>query len=405
MYETVAILAAVVFLYSMLADRLERTLIGGAISFTLVGIALGPQGSGLLHLSLNTEGLTSLAELTLALLLFVDAANADLKELVRSSALPRRMLLIGLPLTIGLGCLSGLLLIDSLPWISIALLATILAPTDAALGKAVVTDETVPNRIRTTLNFESGMNDGICVPIFLTFLAFALHTAGEKTFGETAAKLIIEEVGIGALVGLSVVGICALLARYFESHLTGAASWQQLQVPALALTCFALAQAIGGSGFIAAFVGGLLFNGLTPKPLKHQLIVAAEGFGDATALLTWVVFGATVVGSLISHISWQVLLYAVLSLTVVRMLPVWLSLRGTGVRTDEALFLGWFGPRGLASIVFVVMAMDAEVPGANLVGVTVACTILLSIVAHGISAKPLARLLAARLHTREAGGQ
>lgn len=401
MYEIVAILAVVVFLYSMLADRLERTVIGGAVTFTVIGVALGPYGSGILELSLNTHGLTSLAELTLALLLFVDAANADLKELLRSSRLPRRLLLIGLPLTIGLGFLSGIALIDSLPWVSIALLATILAPTDAALGKAVVTDETVPNRIRTTLNFESGLNDGICVPIFLTFLAFALHTAGESTFGEIAIHLIIEEVGLGALVGLSLVGIAALLARLLSSHLALSTSWRQLQVPALALSCFALAQAIGGSGFIASFVGGLLFGGLIATPRKHQLILAAEGFGDAAALLTWVVFGATVVGGLLTMITWQILLYAVLSLTVVRMLPVWLSLRGAGVRTDEALFLGWFGPRGLASIVFVIMAVDAQVPGAAVIGVTVACTILLSIIAHGLSAKPLARLLAARLPAGE----
>ena len=159
MYSTVAILAAILFLYGIVADRLERTLIGGAITFIVIGLLVGPAGLSVLGISFNANFLSVLAELTLALLLFVDAATADLKELGRSAVLPRRLLLISLPLTIGLGILAGATLFDTLTFIEIALLATILAPTDAALGKAVVTDKNVPNRIRTTLSFESGLND------------------------------------------------------------------------------------------------------------------------------------------------------------------------------------------------------------------------------------------------------
>lgn len=396
MYEIAAILAIIAFCYSLIAVRIEATVIGGAITFTAIGLAIGAHGAGMLEVTQHIEALSVLAQLTLALLLFSDAANADLRELRRSSLIPRRLLLIGLPLTIVLGILSGVLLIDSLTVIEIALLATILAPTDAALGKAVVTDDNVPNRIRTSLNFESGLNDGICVPIFLAFLAFATNAAGEKGFAEIATHLVVEEMGIGAGVGLALVGAGVLLARILRAPDVISPSWSLLPVPAMALACFCSAQALGGSGFIAAFVGGLLFGGLMTKERKHKFLLAGEGIGDTAALLTWVVFGATVIGLIIDKAMWPTVIYAILSLTVVRMLPVWLCLRGTGMRLDEVLFVGWFGPRGLASIVFAVMAIEAGIPGADVISVVVGCTIIFSIIGHGLSAKPLARLLAMR---------
>lgn len=396
MYGTVAVLALIVFCYSVIADRLDRTVFGGAIAFTAIGLALGTSGLGVLQLSLDIDALGLLAELTLALLLFIDAANADLRELVRSAKLPRRLLLIGLPLTIVLGVLTGSMLFDTLTLVEIALLATVLAPTDAALGKAVVSDENVPNRIRTSLNFESGLNDGICVPIFLAFLVFATNAAGESGFTEIAIHLIVEEVGIGAVVGLAIAALGAGAIRVREGHEAISPTWRQLLVPALALACFTTAQALGGSGFIAAFVGGLLFGSLT-RENTHGYLLAAEGTSEAVALLTWVVFGATVVARVAENATWEMFLYAFLSLTLVRMLPVWLALRGTDTRLDEVLFMGWFGPRGLASIVFAIMVIEAGIPGADLIAVTVACAILLSVLGHGLSAKPLARVLSARL--------
>jgi NhaP-type Na+/H+ or K+/H+ antiporter len=396
MYGPVAVLALIVFCYSVIADRLDRTVFGGAIAFTAIGLALGASGLGVLQLSLNIDALGLLAELTLALLLFIDAANADLRELVRSAKLPRRLLLIGLPLTIVLGVLTGSMLFDTLTLVEIALLATVLAPTDAALGKAVVSDENVPNRIRTSLNFESGLNDGICVPIFLAFLVFATNAAGESGFTEIAIHLIVEEVGIGAVVGLAIAALGAGAIRVREGHEAISPTWRQLLVPALALACFTTAQALGGSGFIAAFVGGLLFGSLA-RENTHGYLLAAEGTSEAVALLTWVVFGATVVARVAENATWEMFLYAFLSLTLVRMLPVWLALRGTGTRLDEVLFMGWFGPRGLASIVFAIMVIEAGIPGADLIAVTVACAILLSVLGHGLSAKPLARVLSARL--------
>jgi NhaP-type Na+/H+ or K+/H+ antiporter len=393
-YETAAILAIVVFCYSILSDRLETAIIGGAVTFTVVGLVLGPQGLGVLDLTLNFGALSVLAELTLALLLFSDAAKADLRELMRSEVVPRRLLLVGLPLTILLGTGVGMLFADTLSIIEIALLATILAPTDAALGKAVVTDQRVPNRIRTSLNFESGLNDGICVPIFLSLLAVATHSTGNESLGEIALKLIVAEIGIGAAVGLVLVGVAVVLSRALARPEMISPGWQLLPTPALALACFCTAQALGGSGFIAAFVGGLLFGGLFDRQRKETLLVAAEGIGGLAALLTWILFGATVVGQVIGRVDWTVLLYAALSLTLVRMLPVFLCLRGTGIFPSEALFIGWFGPRGLASIVFTIMAIEANVPGAEFISTVAACTIVMSVIGHGLTARPFAGLLA-----------
>ena len=396
MYENLAILATFVFLYSIASGGLERTPINGALLFAAFGLALGPLGLDILSLNVDTEGLRTLAELTLALVLFTDAANANLGVLKKNIGIPQRLLLIGLPLTILLGFGVGVLVFDGLTLLEIAILATMLAPTDAALGKAVVTNEAVPSNIREGLNVESGLNDGICVPILFVFLALVTATGAETSTPVLAMKLVAEEIGIGVAVGVGLTVLGSWLGTKFADRGWITETWRQLTVPALAVACFAVAQWLGGSGFIAAFTGGLLFGGLT-KRHKHKLLLAAEGTGDTLALITWVVFGAAVVGQSVSSFSWEVVLYAVLSLTVVRMLPVFLVLAGMKLRTDEKLFMGWFGPRGLASIVFAVIVLNEHLAGGSTIISTVVCTILLSVIGHGLSANPLVAALAARI--------
>ena len=400
MYETLAILAAFVFLYSAVAGAMERTPLNGALVFTAFGLVFGPLGLGLLKLDVDAEGLRTLAELTLALVLFTDASNANLGVLKKNLQIPQRLLLIGLPLTIVFGFGVGVLLFGSLTLLEVAILATMLAPTDAALGKAVVTDERVPANIREGLNVESGLNDGICVPILFVFLGLAVAATGHGDGDVKPLMLVIEEIGIGAGVGLVLTLLGAWLLKRAAALGWITETWRQLPVPALAVTCFALAQILGGSGFIAAFAGGLLFGAIA-KEHKPKLLLAAEGTGDTLALITWVVFGAAVVGQSIDAFSWQVVLYAVLSLTVVRMLPVFLVMAGMNLRSDEKLFMGWFGPRGLASIVFAVIVLNAKLPGGDTIAMTVVCTILLSIILHGLSANPLVAELAARLKRSE----
>jgi len=396
MYENLAIIGVFVFIYSIVCGRLERTPVNGAIVFVAFGLIFGPLGLGLLKLNIDSEMLKVLAELTLALVLFADAANSNLGVLKKSFHLPQRLLLIGLPLTILLGFGVGILLFPELALLEIAIIATLLAPTDAALGKAVVSNKSVPAEIREGLNVESGINDGICVPALFILLAMA-STAGGET---NALTLVIEELGIGIAVGVSLAVFGVWIVKMCSNRGWITETWRQLIVVSLALACFASAQSLGGSGFIASFVGGLLFGWLaSSSEYKHPLLLAAEGIGDTFALITWVVFGAIVVGHRVDNLSWQVLLYAVLSLTLIRMLPVFLSLLGVRLSLPEKLFIGWFGPRGLASIVFGVIVLHEHLPGGDTIILTAVCTIILSVVAHGLSANPLiAALTATKKH-------
>jgi NhaP-type Na+/H+ or K+/H+ antiporter len=299
------------------------------------------------------------------------------------------MLLLGLPFAILLGFGFGVLLFPELGLLEVAILATMLAPTDAALGKAVVSNPVVPAPVREGLNVESGLNDGICVPILLTFLALATVGSGEESGTALALTLVAEEIGIGLVIG---VGLTVAASRFLELALQRGwlhGPWLGIVTGALAFSCFALAQFVGGSGFIACFTGGLAFSALAPAQ-KHELLERAEGTGEALSLVTWVVFGAAVMLQHPGSVDWRAALYAVLSLTVVRMLPIYLSLTGLHMRADAKLFVGWFGPRGLASIVFLVMVMNENLPGNETLVGTVVATVVLSIVAHGLTANPLA---------------
>ena len=396
MYENLAILAAFILLYSLVSGGLEKTPFNGAVVFMAFGLVLGPLGFGVLTLEVDAELLSTLAELTLALVLFTDASNANLRELKHSFKIPQKLLLIGLPLTILLGFVTGYLLFDGLALLEIALIATMLAPTDAALGKAVVTNEAVPSNIREGLNVESGLNDGICVPILFIFLALATSTGAEGSTSLLALKLVIEAIGIGAAVGVGLTFLAVRLFPHCAERGWVTETWQQLSIPALAVTCFAVAQWLGGSGFIACFVGGMFYGKLAKRD-KHKFLLTAEGIGDTLALITWVVFGTAVVGQSLDSFSWRVVVYALLSLTLIRMLPVFLVLKGMNLSPDEKLFMGWFGPRGLASIVFAVIVLNENLPGGHTISMTVVCTIILSVVGHGLSANPLVAALTAKL--------
>lgn len=404
MYETLAVLALFIMVYSSVAGAVERRWVSGPIVFTCFGLLVGPAGFALLDWETDRELIRNLAEVTLAMVLFTDAAGADVRVLKNISKVPARLLLVGLPLTIALGFAVGAVLIDSPSLFSIAVLATILAPTDAALGKAVITNEAVPDEVRQSLNVESGLNDGICVPVLLLFLALALDTAGDMGPLPLAAKLVFEQIGIGLAVGLVLTFNAVRLLKYARYRQWLTKTWTQIPIFALALSCFSVAQYLGGSGFIAAFSGGLLMAFMEKdlsKKVKEEYLLTSEGAGDTLALITWVTFGAAVVGQAIGYFSWTILLYSFLSLTVIRMLPVFLCLTGSGIDTEGKLFIGWFGPRGLASIVFAVMVLNSELPDSGPLAMTVVCTIVLSIVAHGVTANPWAqaygkRRLAAR---------
>lgn len=395
MYQNAAILAAFLLIFSAMAGRVERSRLSGPIIFTAVGLTLGPFGLGLVRLNLGADGLRTLAELTLALVLFTDAANADLGIVRRNIGVPERLLLIGLPLTIVLGFVVALLVVPGIAPLEMALLAALLAPTDAALGKPVVTNAAVPNVMREALNIESGLNDGICVPIVVLLLGLAVGTQLEHSTMTHAVLVVVEELGIGLIVGLVATWLAVRLLRFCEHREWISEHWEGVPIVALAAVCFAAAQELGGSGFIACFVGGLLLSGLKPAH-KESSLRGAISTGEALALVTWVAFGAGSLATILARVSWAGLLYAALSLTVIRMVPVVLCLAGTGMRLVDKLFIAWFGPRGLATVVFAVIVFNEKLPGNDTIIAIAGATVLLSIVAHGVSANPLVKAIVAR---------
>ena len=398
MYTNLAILAVLVFLYSLIARRFENSIISGPIIFVSAGLLLGPLAFDWLKSDITGSGLRVIADLTLALVLFIDAANVNLKIVKHTKYIPLRMLLLGLPGVILFGTIVGTLLLLELTLFEVAVLATVLAATDAALGKAVITNKVVPERIREGLNVESGLNDGLCVPILFVFLALAEGSVGEGKPMMLAVTLVAEELGIGLIIGLGFTMVAAWLFKFCKNRGWVSEIWMPVTAVALAIGCFATAQNLHGSGYIAAFSGGLLFGHLMGKS-THELIIGAEGLGETLAMLTWILFGTVVISRVVGTFTWEMLLYAGLSLTIIRMLPIYLCLRGTGEPVSSRLFLGWFGPRGLASIVFAVIVMEHDLPGSRYIAMVVVCTVFFSLVLHGLSATLLSKWLGGKEKT------
>lgn len=383
---TLTTIAVLLIVYAALSRRLEVANVSGAMFFTTAGLLAGPV-LGLLDLQVGSERVKLLAEITLTLVLFADASRISLRTLRREYAVPLRLLGIGLPLTIVVGTVAGALVIPAISVAEAAVLAVVLACTDAALGHAVVTDERIPSRVRQGLNVESGLNDGLCVPVFYIAVAVAAAEAG-TTSEHAAVTLVLEQIGYGVVGGV-IAGIAgAVLLRFGTGRKLMETHWTQILVVASALLAAGVATALGGSIFIAAFSAGVLFGALR-RDAGGQVSQLVDEGGELFNAATFIVFGAVVLGPLLDEITWEVAAYAVLSLTVVRMLPVALALLGTGARRPTVAFVGWFGPRGLASIVFAVILLDdADLPHAHTLLISIAATIALSIYAHGLTARP-----------------
>jgi NhaP-type Na+/H+ or K+/H+ antiporter len=251
-----------------------------------------------------------------------------------------------------------------------------------------VKDQVVPAKVRNALNVESGLNDGISVPVFLLLLAFLkVHTIDEVTW-QFGLGLFAKEIGIGLAVGSVVMYLGARLLLFAEVRKWIGTAWKPVIVVTLALSCFSLADILGGSGFIACFTGGFIYGAINKK-YKSNLQEHAEGLGNVLTFLIWIIFGSFVISTYFRDFTWLVMLYALISLTLVRIVPVMIALTRSKVTLKEKLFIGWFGPRGLASIVFAVMLLDAHLPRGNTVILTIICTVMLSVILHGITANPL----------------
>ncbi|MGD2039412.1 MAG: cation:proton antiporter [Anaerolineae bacterium] len=389
----VAIFFALVVLYGALAVWLGRFSVTMPIIFVGVGALLGARNL------IAIPDVELLTEMTLALLLFADASTLSFRQVRDDAGLPARLLLVALPLVVVLGGLVAFALFPGEELGFALLLAAILAPTDAALGLPIFNNPHVPVRIRRALNVESGLNDGIATPLVALFTALAVAEESHQTGGWLLSAL--GEIGIGVAVGVA-IGLLGgwLFATAVKRNWTSTTG-EQIGNLALALCAFFAAKSLGGNGFIAAFVGGLLFGYATRERL-HVAIEFTETGGTLLSLFVWTVFGANLMAPLLQSFNPLALLYALLSLTVIRMVPVAISLIGTGLRPDTMAVMGWFGPRGLASVVFLLMAYESFHEAGRAIDTLVASaawTILLSVVLHGLSAVPLANWYARRLET------
>ena len=382
----IAIFILLIFFFTLISKRIEKTILTAPIIFTVAGMGMYLISPRLAELEIHNHTVLLIAELTLALLLFTDATRIELRKLLKETIIPERLLGIGMPLTILVGTFVAALLFDGFSIWEAALLAVILAPTDAGLGQVVVKSRLVPKSIRQALNVEAGLNDGLSMPFFTLFLGLA--AAADPFLAGDWLLFTVEQIFFGLLVGI-VVG---WLGGWLIGE-TGKRGWingslQQLGLLALALMCYGGADRIGGNGFIAAFTGGLLVKrGF--EDARFHASEFSEAWGQLLNYFVFFIFGMIVV-ELIPHFDSTILIYAILSLTIVRMLPVALAMIRARLAPASILFMGWFGPRGLASIVLGLIFLEREVSLAYETTIVraVAATVLLSILTHGVSALP-----------------
>jgi NhaP-type Na+/H+ or K+/H+ antiporter len=369
--------------------RLSGSPVTPAMLFVLVGLLVGPKVLDEIDLSSTSSTVRALAEATLALVLFCDASRIDLGQLRREVGVPLRLLGVGLPLTIALGAVAAAVVFGQFTIEEAVILAIVLAPTDAALGQAVVTEPRVPQRVRQGLNVESGLNDGICVPLLFAAVA-AADVESEISGGRSAVSLVLEEIGYGVIGGVVGGVLVAAIVIHAGRRDLIAPAWRQVIPGAGAALAYGIATALDGSGFIAAFVGGMVFR-LTLGRDPADLNQLSEQVGNVLNGVTFVLFGAILLGPALGEMSWDLALYAILSLTLVRMLPVVIAMWGSRARAPTLAFLGWFGPRGLASIVFaVILIEESRLPHEHLIVIAIYLTVGLSVFVHGLSAAPLA---------------
>ena len=379
-----AFLVSLFFFYSLVSERLEETFVTAPIVFTVAGMFMFPALPLIQRFDVNSGVLSWLAEIGLVLLLFTDASRTSLTVPGSIGTLAIRLLSVGMLLTILFGAVAARLVFPHLSNWEAGILATVLAPTDAGLGQIVVNSPRVPTRIRQALNFEAGLNDGLCVP----FLMFFIALAAAKIEGAAASltQFIVEQLGYGLIVGALIGLVGGWLLGLAERRGWIAESFQQIGVVALPLLCLVVSHIVGASMFIAAFVAGMAVQIGFKEAGKHS-VEFAEEWGQLFNLSVFFIFG------LIGIAAWPQFrlafaLYAVLSLTLVRMLPVAVALIGTRLSMASVIFMGWFGPRGLASIVLGLVYLEQEVhlPGEETIRLALIATVLLSIFAHGFSA-------------------
>ena len=386
---TAAIVAVGFVLFALVSRRLDRSPVTGTMVFTGLGLVLGPEVLGFVDLT-GFAGQTELVSFvfvaTLVVVLFSDA-SAICSARWSDDVIPARLLGVGLPAMIAIGWLGAGLVLGDLELWEAALLATMLAPTDAALGKAVVSNPRVPQRIRQALSVESGLNDGVALPVFVVFLEAAVAQEQQVPVADLVVELV-RQVGVAVSLGIAVGWLGSRGFAWAYRRATADGPWLQIGVVALAGSAYALADPLGGSGFIAAWVAGFVFGraGRANQVASAALNEFSETTGAWLTMASFLLFGIYL-GPVLTELTWPIVGYGVLSLVVFRIAAVTLSLVGSGLDRASVLYLGWFGPRGLATIILSIEILDlAELPGTATITGAALFAVGLSVIAHGVTA-------------------
>lgn len=389
--SSILVIASLVIAYGLVSRRLAGTVLTAPLLFTLLGLFLGGYGLNLIE-HVEKDAIHLIAEITLLFVLFGDASRIDLRALKRELGLPVRLLLIGLPLTVALGGGLAFAMFPDLGLWQALLIGAILAPTDAALGQAVVSSKRVPLKIRQALNVESGLNDGIAVPLILIIMC-AAGTEVETTRTTIEwAVFATKQLTLGPAVGLLVGGAGGFFLTVGKKKEWFTESLERLLGLGLAVVAFTGAEVVGGNGFIATFLAGLTMGHMA-KGVSSVVYEFLEAEGQLLMLVVFLLLGSALAWPALTHATPMIFVYALLSLTVIRMLPTGLSMVGAGLRAPTVGFLGWFGPRGLASILFAIVAVEeGMLSNPEVVFTIIITTVVFSIVAHGLSAAPGAKI-------------
>lgn len=384
-YVLVVVLCVAV--YSCFSKAISRSVVTLPMVFVALGLLLSVPLKSAADPDVIHHGKILLGEITLVLILFADASHVRFRQLAQTWKLPARMLLVGLPLTIATGTTVAYLLMPEAGIAMALLTAALLTPTDAALGQTVVSSPDVPKRLSQTINVESGLNDGLVLPFILVGAIFASATAGQAHSEGVAAEVATELV-LGPLVGIAVGWVFAKVMDWVQDRDLMNEAAGGVSFLSAAFAAYLVAVLIHGNGFIAAFVAGMVF-GNTYRHNIHFITEFMEGVGQILTMAAFLAFGAFLLPDGLAHANLSTVFLAIAFLTLIRIIPIVVSLTGTGLPMKEKLFLGWFGPRGLASILFTLLIMDAfDFPTEDELLACVSLTVALSVLLHGVTAVP-----------------
>lgn len=383
---TALVLAVLVLGYAVVSQRVSRTFVAPALIFMVAGMALGPFGLHLLDAGPATEGYTVLAQLALTLILFNQAANLRLNNFLDNSPVALRLLVIGIPVTVGLGALTATLLLPVLPWWEAVCLAAIVAPTEVALIEALLEDRRIPERVRHALSVESGFYDGFALAILLVALGLASEQSGRSD--THWIRFIFSTEILSLLAGGAVGLIGGLLVAWSRRRDWMSDTWAQLATLALAFVCFQLGERIEASGFVAAFTGGLAFAFITRRDGDDTVSTqVSDAAAQLLELMVFAMFGAFALVDGWRHADWRVVVFAVLAVFAVRIIAVLISLLGTTQPMSSRLFIGWFGPRGIGTLVLGLLVIDkGQIQHADTIAIVVVVVVTLSLVLHSLTA-------------------